>query len=441
LNSKQYFGTDGIRGKVGIFPITPEFFLKLGIVIGKLLFKNSIRKVIIGKDTRISGCMLESALSSGLSASGVYVMSLGIVSTPAVGYLTKFLRLEVGIVISASHNLFVDNGLKLFLKEGLKASSFVEQKIEKELKKPIIYRNMIRCSLIKKVNFANKEYIKFCKSIFPFYFNLNNIKIVLDCANGSVYKVAPRIFRDFGANLITISVRPNGYNINKNCGAINTNNLRKKVLFHRADIGLAFDGDGDRVIMIDHLGNRVNGDHILYILAKFLLYCKNKKEGVVGTVMSNNGLLIALKKLRIPFVKTQLGDKNIIKKLKENEWTFGSESSGHVIMLNKSPTGDGVITSLQIIKIMIDTRLSLFQLCSDIKLFPQEMTNIKFSEHDVVLQYKKIEFIVSKYKKTLGRFGRILLRRSGTEPCFRIMIEDEDKNIVSFISHELKKEF
>ncbi|XBC44195.1 MAG: phosphoglucosamine mutase [Buchnera aphidicola (Schlechtendalia peitan)] len=438
MSVTKYFGTDGIRGRVSIFPITPSFFFKFGVIIGRLLFKNSFKRVIVGTDTRISSYMLELALNSGLSASGVLVMSVGIISTPAIGYLTRSLNLEVGIVISASHNLFWDNGIKLFVKGGKKASSILEKRIEKELDKPMFHKYTTHFSEIKKISFAHKKYINFCKSTLPSNFSLRNFKIVLDCANGSTYKIAPKIFRDFGANLIVTATSPNGYNINKNCGVVDIEHLKRLVLSKKADIGLAFDGDGDRIIMIDHFGNTVNGDHILYILAKFYLYRKNKQEGVVGTVMSNNGLLIALKKLGIPFIKTKVGDKNIIKKLKEKNWTLGAESSGHVIMMNKSSICDGVITSLQIIKVMIATHSSLFQLYSGIKLFPQEIVNINFSNKNSIYKYKKIQYTFLKYKNMLGKFGKILLRKSGTESCFRVIVEHKNSNVVTFISNKFK---
>ncbi|XBC38012.1 MAG: phosphoglucosamine mutase [Buchnera aphidicola (Floraphis meitanensis)] len=439
MNVKKYFGTDGIRGKVGIFPITPDFFLKFGFVIGRLLFKNNSKKVIVGTDTRISNCMLESALNSGLSASGISVISIGIISTPAIGYLTRLLKLEVGIVISASHNSFKDNGIKLFLKKGVKLSIILEKEIERELEKPTFFCNISHSASIKKDKNIYKEYIKFCKSTIPFYFNLKSFKIVLDCANGATYRIAPKIFRDLGANLVTISVVPNGYNINKNCGSTNISNLKLRVLSEKADIGLAFDGDGDRVIMVDHLGNKVNGDQMLYVLAKFYLYHKIHNEGVVGTVMSNNGLLVALKKIGIPFIKTNVGDRNIIRKLQKKQWRLGAESSGHVIILDMSPIVDGIITGLQIIKVMLNTQMSLFQLCSEINLFPQVIINVDAGRKNDFDKYRKIQTILPKYKNMLGEFGRIFLRKSGTESCFRILVEDQNKSIVTFISNNLKK--
>ncbi|XBC37499.1 MAG: phosphoglucosamine mutase [Buchnera aphidicola (Meitanaphis microgallis)] len=439
MNFEKCFGTDGIRGRVGKFPITPEFFLKFGVIIGQLLFKSSCKKVVVGIDTRISSYMLESALNSGFSSAGVVVISVGIIPTPAIGYLIKLLKLEVGIMISASHNLFRDNGIKLFLKDGIKASVILEKKLEKEFKKPISYLNMVHVASKEIIYCAHDaKYIKFCKSTLSKNFSLKRFKIVLDCANGSTYKVAPRIFRDLKANLIVIFASPNGYNINKRCGSTDISNLKKMVLFEQADIGLAFDGDGDRVIMVDHLGNKVDGDQILYILAKFNLCHKaSKKEGVVGTVMSNNGLLIALKELNVPFVKVDVGDKNIIKKLKEKKWRFGAESSGHVIILNKSSVCDGIITSLQVIEIMIKTNMNLYQLCSGIILLPQKIVNICFDKANSSIKYKKIKVEISKYKNMLGRFGRMFIRRSGTELCFRIMIEDRNYSIVQFIFSKL----
>ncbi|XBC39067.1 MAG: phosphoglucosamine mutase [Buchnera aphidicola (Nurudea shiraii)] len=438
MNIGKYFGTDGIRGKVGEFPITPDFFLKFGFILGNLLFRHSRKKVIVGIDTRKSSFALEAALNSGLSTSGVSVISLGRISTPAVGYLTKLLKLELGIIISASHNLFQDNGIKLFFKNGVKISSKLK-KIENSLGKPFSFKNLSNFSSIKRAYSIHKKYITFCKSLFPRCFSLKNFKIVLDCANGSTYKIAPKIFRDFGARLRVIFASPNGYNINKNCGSVNTNNLKNIVLLEKADFGLALDGDGDRVIMIDHLGNKVDGDKILYILAKFYLFRHFKKEGVVVTKMSNRGLLIGLKKLGIPFAISKVGDVNVIKKLKDKNWRFGAESSGHVIMLDKLPFCDGIVTSLQIIKIMIDYRMNLFELCSEIRFFPFVMINIKFERQNYLLKYEKIRILIFKYQNILSKFGRIYLRESGTETCFRIIVEDEDKNVVKYISDQIKE--
>lgn len=441
MNFKRYFGTDGIRGRVGKCPITPHFFLKLGIVIGKILFKNDFKRTIVGVDTRISSRMLESALNAGLSYSGILVMSTGIISTPAIGYLTKLLKLEVGIVISASHNFFEDNGIKLFLKGGVKLPISLERDIEKALRKPISFWDISHVSSITRISNAHLEYIKFCKSLFPINFNLKNFKIVLDCANGSTYKIAPKIFKHFSANLITTATCPDGYNINKSCGSMDVRNLQKIVLSEQADVGLALDGDGDRIIMIDHLGNKIDGDQILYILAKFYLYYQKKTEGVVGTIMSNNGLLVALKKLNVPFIKVDVGDKNIIQKLRQKKWRFGAENSGHIVILDSSPVCDGIIASLQILKVMMNTRTSLFQLCSEIKLLPRIIINVYFDKKNICIKYKKIKVLFFNYVSMLGPLGRIFFRKSGTEQCFRVIIEDENESIVTFISDQFKKIF
>ncbi|XBC40593.1 MAG: phosphoglucosamine mutase [Buchnera aphidicola (Nurudea yanoniella)] len=438
MNFIKYFGTDGIRGKVGKFPITPDFFFKLGFVIGCLFFKEHKKKVIVGIDTRKSSFILELALNSGLSASGVSVISTGSIPTPAIGYLTGFFNLELGIVISASHNLFQDNGIKFFLKNGIKLSSRIEKKIENALNKPISFQNVLYSASVIRIFHAQRQYIIFCKSVFPKYFNLRNFKIVLDCANGSTYKIAPEIFKDFGANLIIISASPDGYNINKNCGSVYINNLKNLVLSEKADVGLALDGDGDRMIMVDHLGNKVDGDKILYILAKFCLHRESKQEGVVTTIMSNRGLLIELKKLGIPFFVSNVGDVNIIKKLREKNWRFGAESSGHVAMLDKSFCCDGIITSLKIMEVMMDYNMSLFQLCSGVKFFPQKIINIDFEKRDYFFKYRAMQFLISKYKGMLSKFGRIYFRRSGTEECFRIIVEDENEKIVNYISDKIK---
>ncbi|AAO27063.1 putative phosphoglucosamine mutase [Buchnera aphidicola str. Bp (Baizongia pistaciae)] len=419
----KYFGTDGIRGVVGKTPITADFFFKLGAVIGKILYFYDVKKIIIGRDTRLSSYMLEEALQFGLSLVGVSVISVGVLPTPAISYFTKLFNLEVGVVISASHNQFRDNGIKFFVKNGVKLSAKFERRIEKQLNKTIILKQFVDLGHISYKRALQQKYINFCISTLPNNFRLNNFKIVLDCANGSTYELAPIIFRELGANVVLMSAAPNGLNINDKCGTTDLQEIQRLVLSEKADLGISFDGDGDRVIMIDHFGNSVNGDQILYILAKN--YKKNKKlrGGVVGTKMSNGGLSLALSKIGIPFITVNIGDRYIFKKLKEKQWRLGAESSGHVILLDYAPVGDGIITSLQILKIIFDENSTLKSLCSDIHMLPQIIINIKNNIDISFLKNFKIQSVLSKYKDFLGKYSRIMLRLSGTEKCIRIMIE------------------
>lgn len=435
MRHHKYFGTDGIRGRVGVLPITPDFMLKLGWAAGKVLAHYGSRKIIIGKDTRISGYMLESALGAGLAAAGLSSAFTGPIPTPAIAYLTRTLRAEAGIVVSASHNLFYDNGVKFFSIEGTKLSCLVEEAIEAELEKPLNYVQSSELGKASRIVDAAERYIEFCKNTFPNNLSLNGLKIVVDCANGATYHIAPSVLRELGANVIAICYQPDGININLGCGTTDISLLQNRVLVEKADLGIAYDGDGDRVIMIDHLGNKIDGDQILYVIARDKFYNNQLSGGVVGTLMSNTGLEVALKQLGIPFVSASIGDRYVLEKMQEKGWSIGAENSGHIILLDKTTTGDGIIASLQVLSAMVSSHMSLYDLCSGIRLLPQILVNVYFSsqanplESIAVKQAKK--YVTSK----LAGRGRVLLRKSGTEPLLRVMVEGEDAEQVSYLAH------
>lgn len=426
MRNLKYFGTDGIRGKLGKEPITPEFFLKLGWAAGKILGKNGSKKVIIGKDTRISGCLLEYSLAAGLLAAGLSPSFTGFIPTPAIAYLTKKYKAVAGIVISASHNPYYDNGIKLFSVDGSKISKKIEEKIEENIKKPLICVASEKLKKINRINNAKRLYINYCKNTFPNNKNLNNFKIILDCANGSAYDTAYNVLSELGAKVIKFGCTPNGFNINENCGTINVKMLKNIVLKEKADIGIALDGDGDRVILIDHLGNKVNGDKILYVIVQDALIHGEFQGGVVGTDMSNISLELEFKKIGVPFIRTNVGDRHIYEKLKELNWKFGAESCGHIILLNKTTTGDGIIASLEIFNVMIRNKTTLYDLHHKIKLIPQITKNIYLTnKNNNPFLFKKILNAIDKIRKK--NTGRILLRKSGTEPLIRIMVESLNK--------------
>ncbi|CUR53831.1 Phosphoglucosamine mutase [Serratia symbiotica] len=435
MNKLKYFGTDGIRGKVGESPITPDFVLKLGWAAGKVLSRHGSRKIIIGKDTRISGYMLESALEAGLSAAGLSASFTGPMPTPAIAYLTRTFRAEAGIVISASHNPFYDNGIKFFSIYGTKLPNNVEEAIETEMTKPLTCVPSSELGKASRIIDAAGRYIEFCKGTFPSKLSLKGLKIVIDCANGATYHIAPSVLRELGATVITLGVIPDGMNINKKCGTTDIRQLQQYVIQEIAHVGLAFDGDGDRVIMVDHLGNKVDGDQMLYIIAKDSLYKKKLHGGVVGTVMSNMGLELSLKKLNIPFVRTEVGDRYILEKLQKLNWRIGAEKSGHVILLDKTTTGDGIIAGLQVLTAMVNNHMSLYELCNGIELFPQILINVKFFGKNNPLTSFKVRKITSKVQNELANCGRVLLRKSGTEPLIRIMVEGKNKKQITILAN------
>ncbi|GKX56625.1 phosphoglucosamine mutase [Leminorella grimontii] len=436
-STRKYFGTDGIRGKVGEHPITPDFVLKLGWAAGKVLARHGSRKIIIGKDTRISGYMLESALEAGLAAAGLSASFTGPMPTPAVAYLTRTFRAEAGIVISASHNPFDDNGIKFFSIDGTKLPDAVEEAIEAEMEKPLTCVTSAELGKASRINDAAGRYIEFCKGGFPSELSLSSLKVVVDCANGATYHIAPSVLRELGATVITIGCEPDGMNINEQCGATDVRALQERVLTEKADLGIAFDGDGDRVIMVDHLGNRVDGDQIMYIIAREALRKGQLKGGAVGTLMSNMGLELALKQLGIPFARAKVGDRYVLEKMNELGWTIGAENSGHVILLDKTTTGDGIVAGLQVLAAVVRNQMSLHDLCSGMKLLPQILVNVRFSGQHDPLATESVKQATLEAEEALAGRGRVLLRKSGTEPLIRVMVEGEDEQQVLALANRI----
>lgn len=437
MANRKYFGTDGVRGKVGTYPITPDFALKLGWAAGKVLASQGSRTVLIGKDTRISGYMLESALEAGLAAAGLTAAFTGPMPTPAVAYLTRTFRLEAGIVISASHNPYYDNGIKFFSSQGTKLPDDIEEAIEAMLDQPMDCVESADLGKASRISDAAGRYIEFCKSTFPAHLGLDSYKIVVDCANGATYHIAPNVLRELGAEVIEIGTDPNGININEKCGATDVKALQEKVLETKADVGLAYDGDGDRIMMVDHLGNKVDGDQILFIIAREALRSGQLKGGVVGTLMSNMSLEIALKMLGVPFVRANVGDRYVLEKMVEHGWTLGGENSGHIIIADKNTTGDGIIASLAVLSAMVQHRLSLNELASAVKLFPQVLINVRFAGGANPLESEAVKEVAADVEKRLEGKGRILLRKSGTEPLIRVMVECEDGTLAKQCAEEI----
>lgn len=437
MSSRKYFGTDGIRGKVGDLPITPDFVLKLGWAAGKVLARHGSRKIIIGKDTRISGYMLESALEAGLAAAGLSASFTGPMPTPAVAYLTRTFRAEAGIVISASHNPYYDNGIKFFSIDGTKLPDEVEEAIEAEMEKPLTCVESAELGKANRIVDAAGRYIEFCKGTFPSELSLSGLKIVVDCANGATYHIAPSVLRELGARVIAIGCEPDGMNINEQCGATDVTQLQARVLSEKADVGLAFDGDGDRLIMVDHQGNKVDGDQILYIIAREALRQGQLRGGAVGTLMSNMGLELALKQLGVPFARAKVGDRYVLELMQSKGWRLGAENSGHVILLDKTTTGDGVIAGLQVLTAMVRNHMSLHDLCSGMKLFPQILVNVHFSGEGDPLESELVKQATQVVEDQLAGRGRVLLRKSGTEPLIRVMVEGEDEATVTQMANRI----
>lgn len=423
MNQRKYFGTDGIRGHVGLSNINPEFVLKLGWAIGQVLANGHRKKVVIGKDTRVSGYMLESALEAGLSAAGVDVALLGPMPTPGIAYLTQTLRANAGIVISASHNQFEDNGIKFFSAEGGKLPDSVELAIEEELEKKMQTVPSEKLGKATRINDATGRYIEFCKSTIPSLTRLSGLKVVVDCANGATYHVAPNVFAELGAQVISIANRPDGFNINDNCGSTSPELLRQKVISTGADIGIGLDGDGDRAILIDSEGNIVNGDQILYIIAKDRHQRGVLHGGIVGTLMSNYGLERALKELGVPFIRSKVGDRYVLEALHKNDWKIGGEPSGHIVCLDKTTTGDGIVAALQVLSMMVKQGKTLQQLTQGITLLPQSLVNFKTNHAERLAKNPQVIERIKALEKNLKGDGRVLLRPSGTEPLLRVMVE------------------
>ncbi|MCX7117801.1 MAG: phosphoglucosamine mutase [Legionellales bacterium] len=430
MTHRKYFGTDGIRGQVGQALINPEFVLKLGWAVGRVLANGQRKKVLIGKDTRLSGYMLESALAAGLSAAGVDVRLLGPMPTPAIAYLTQTLRANAGIVISASHNLFQDNGIKFFAADGTKLPDHVELAIEAEIDKKMQITSPDQLGKAKRIEDAPGRYIEFCKSTIPSLTRLSGLKIVVDCAHGATYHIAPNVFSELGADVSAMGNKPDGFNINQACGSTAPEALRLQVLKQGADVGVGLDGDGDRLIMVDASGNLVEGDQIIYIIAKDRLQRGLLKGGVVGTLMSNYGLEKAINELGVPFLRTNVGDRHVLEALKKRDWKIGGESSGHVLCLDKTTTGDGIIAALQVLAIMVKQDKTLQQLCEGITLLPQTLINLKTEHAKMLAQDQHVLEAVSVLTQKLAGDGRVLLRPSGTEPILRVMVEGQDSQQV-----------
>ncbi|HHF4396241.1 TPA: phosphoglucosamine mutase [Haemophilus influenzae] len=437
MANRKYFGTDGVRGKVGAYPITPDFALKLGWAAGKVLASQGSKMVLIGKDTRISGYMLESALEAGLAAAGLSAAFTGPMPTPAIAYLTRTFRAEAGIVISASHNPYYDNGIKFFSAKGTKLPDEIEEAIEAMLEQPMDCVESAELGKASRINDAAGRYIEFCKGTFPAHLGLEGYKIVVDCANGATYHIAPNVLRELGAEVIEIGTDPNGLNINEKCGATDVTALQAKVVEMKADVGLAYDGDGDRIMMVDHLGNKVDGDQILFIIAREALRSGQLKGGVVGTLMSNMSLEIALKMLGVPFLRANVGDRYVLEKMVENDWTLGGENSGHIIIADKNTTGDGIVASLAVLAAMAQHKLSLNELASAVKLFPQVLINVRFAGGENPLESDAVKSVAAEVEKRLEGKGRILLRKSGTEPLIRVMVECQDAELAQQCAEEI----
>ena len=435
--AKKYFGTDGIRGKVGEYPITADFLLKLGWATGRVFANEGKGFVLVGKDTRISGYMFESALEAGLSAAGVDTRLLGPMPTPAIAYLTRTLRAQAGIVISASHNPYYDNGIKFFSVDGMKLPDELEEKIEYYLDAPMTTVESAQLGKAKRIEDARGRYIEFCKATIPPRLSLKGLKMVVDCANGATYDIAPHVFAEVGAEVITIGVEPNGLNINQDCGATEPDALFKSVLANQADLGIALDGDGDRLIMVDHKGEIVDGDELIYIITKSRLEQQQLKAPVVGTLMTNLGMEHALKKLDIPLIRANVGDRYVMEKLIEHEGLLGGENSGHIMCLDKTTTGDGIVAALQVLAEMKRSGKSLHVLKSDMKKYPQILVNVKVAKKVNPDEIPAIQQAVRAVEKSLGDDGRVLLRASGTEPLIRVMVEGIDEQIVTEHAHQL----
>ncbi len=434
---RKYFGTDGIRGRVGVWPITPDFILKLGWAVGKVLARQGSGKVLIGKDTRISGYMFESALEAGLAAAGIDIHLLGPMPTPAIAYLTRTLRAQAGIVISASHNPYYDNGIKFFSAQGTKLPDELEIEIENQLEQAMTTVDSAVLGKAIRIVDAPGRYIEFCKSTVASDITLNGLKIIVDCANGAAYHIAPSVFLELGAEVTAIGTEPDGLNINLECGATHLAMLRQHVLQEKADLGIALDGDGDRVIMIDHQGNVLDGDDLLYIIAKHRQELGTLKGGVVGTVMSNLGFELAMNEMKIDFVRVPVGDRYVMAELAKQKWHLGGESSGHIVCSDAITTGDGIITALQVLSAMRHKKQSLAELKSGLHKFPQVLINVKIKEDCDPLEKPNVRTALDDIENQLGSTGRVLLRRSGTEPLIRVMVEGSDAARVKKLADQL----
>ncbi|MGF1546481.1 MAG: phosphoglucosamine mutase [Thiotrichales bacterium] len=435
--SRKYFGTDGIRGRVGKLPMTPEFVLKLGWAAGRVLGGSGAAQVLIGKDTRISGYMLESCLQAGLSAAGVDIRLLGPMPTPAVAYLTRTYRAAAGIVISASHNPFYDNGVKFFSQKGFKLPDEVELAIEAEMDRPLDVVDSARLGKAVRIPDATGRYIEFCKSTIPVVDALYGMRLVVDTANGATYSSAPSVFRELGAEVIAIGGAPDGLNINADCGATAPQRLCDAVLSNRADVGIALDGDGDRLIMADHKGEIVDGDEALFMIAEGKHHEGSLRGGVVGTQMSNLGLELALRRLGIGFERAKVGDRYVLERMQEQGWYLGGESSGHIICLDRTTTGDGIIAALQVLHVMVTSGKSLHDLKRGMTKFPQTLVNVPLQQRLDLATAPQVHEAVRDVETRLAERGRVLLRPSGTEPLIRVMVEGENEREVRMLAEQI----
>lgn len=459
----SYFGTDGIRGQFGVFPITPDFIMVLGYVAGQILVEQNthsskLPSVLIGKDTRLSGYVIEAALQAGFNAAGVDVYMLGPLPTPAIAHLTRSFHADAGVVISASHNMFADNGIKFFSHEGKKISDHIQERINikldefmhqqaqfyqqlnandtNRLQLPSIFEitNATKLGKNHRIDDAKGRYIEYCKGTFPYQLSLENLTIVVDCANGAGYSVAPRVLRELGAKVVAIHHEPNGININVNCGSTHPQSLQEQVLAHKADVGIALDGDGDRIIMVDHTGSVVDGDGILYVLAT---QDDHKPAGVVGTLMTNAALQLALTEQGIEFVRAKVGDRYVLQALESRGWHLGGENSGHILCLDKSSTGDALVAAMQVLAVMVKQGKTLAQLLNGFKLLPQVLVNVRLEQMQDPYQSEILADRFDQVDKQLAGRGRLLIRQSGTEPVIRVMVESDDEIECDVLANEL----
>lgn len=439
MSTRRWFGTDGIRGRVGVEPITAEFVLRLGWAAGRVFAREGVPRILIGKDTRISGYMLESALEAGLSAAGVDVQLTGPMPTPAVAYLTRTFRADAGVVISASHNPYYDNGIKFFSPKGDKLDDAIEDAIEAQLQRPMSTVDSSVLGKASRVSDAPGRYIEFCKGTVGSGFRIPGLRIVLDCAHGATYHVAPAVFRELGARVIEMGVTPDGLNINEGCGATHPEALAARVVEERADLGIAFDGDGDRVVMVDAAGNLVDGDALVWIIA-----CHRQDRGalgggVVGTLMSNLGLELALLERSIPFSRARVGDRYVLAECRERGWSLGGESSGHIICGDVHTTGDGIVAALQVLAALVETDRTLAEAAAGMELCPQTMINVAVADPKAVHDCAEVHAAVSVVEQALGEGGRVLIRPSGTEPLVRVMVEGRDAGLIRQHAEELSE--
>ena len=435
--SRKYFGTDGIRGRVGAGAINPEFVLKLGWAAGKVFAKSGRSKIIIGKDTRISGYMFESALEAGLVAAGVDVLMIGPMPTPAIAYLARTFQAQAGIVISASHNPYHDNGIKFFSGDGKKLPDEIELEIERQIDERMTTVESAYLGKVTRINDAAGRYIEFCKSTVPGGFTLRGMKLVVDCAHGATYQVAPAVFEELGAEVVVIGGEPNGLNINEGVGSTKPKLLQERVLAEKADLGVAFDGDGDRLLMVDRFGRAIDGDELLFVIAQDQRRKTGMCKGVVGTLMSNLGFELALEELEVPFVRANVGDRYVNELMQAHGWQLGGENSGHIICADVTTTGDAVVAALKVLFAVVDSGASLHELVAGMKMFPQVMINVGVNDRSKLDNNPLIEQAVAKAEAELAGRGRTLLRPSGTEPVVRVMVEGEDGELVERLAKQL----